>query len=314
MAAPFGVTCLLLWHAGSFEKFWFWTFTYARVYTSEVPLSEGITLFAQTFPPILKQNAGLWILAGVGLTRLWWKKEYWPSAAFATGLLFFSFLAVCPGLYFRGHYFILLLPAVGLLVGAAVRGRPSLCAFGAALLLSIFAQREFLFRANPIQASRELYGREVFPEAIPVSNYIRAHSGDSSRIAVLGSEPEIYFYAGRLSATTYIYMYSLMESQPYAPVMQVELIREVTAAAPEFVVEVGGDASWQKLPAPVFAWWAGYQRLHYHVVGIADIISDDHTEYRWDAGAQGYHPRSSTYLALYRRNNTVAESSLHPSK
>ena len=29
---PFGVTCLILWKAGVFSKFWFWTFVYAREY------------------------------------------------------------------------------------------------------------------------------------------------------------------------------------------------------------------------------------------------------------------------------------------
>jgi hypothetical protein len=34
LAAPFGLTCLLLWRAGVFEKFWFWTFIYARYYAA----------------------------------------------------------------------------------------------------------------------------------------------------------------------------------------------------------------------------------------------------------------------------------------
>jgi len=62
MAAPPVATGLYLWHAGVFEKFWFWTFTYARAYVSEVPLSEAPTLFAGTFLPLVTQNAhsGFW--------------------------------------------------------------------------------------------------------------------------------------------------------------------------------------------------------------------------------------------------------------
>jgi len=312
LAAPFGLACLLLWCAGVFEKFWFWTFTYSRVYVSEVSLSEGSTLFVERFLPILKQNVALWILAAAGLMRLWWKKAYWPSAAFATALLFFSSLAVCPGLYFRENYFILLLPAVALLAGAAVRKRLSAYVFGAALLLSIFAQREFLFRMSPLEASREIYGQNPFPEAIPVASYIRAHSQKSSRIAVLGSEPEIYFYANRHSATSYIYMYGLMESQPYALTMQEDMIREVTTAAPEFVVEVAGNTSWlrdKKSPARIFEWWSGYRPQHYRLVGVADIISDDRSEYRWDTAAEGYQPRSDSYLTVYRRKDALTAAS-----
>ncbi len=42
------------------------------------------------------------------------------AAPFLLGLLLFSFIGVLPGLTFREHYFILLLPAVAFLVGAAV--------------------------------------------------------------------------------------------------------------------------------------------------------------------------------------------------
>jgi hypothetical protein len=306
LAVPFGLTCLLLWRAGVFEKFWFWTFTYARVYVSEVSLSEGAARFAARFLPILKQNAALWILAAAGLVRLWWRKEYRPSALFPTALLFFSFLAVCPGLHFREHYFILLLPAVALLAGSAIGKSWSAYVFGAALLLSIFTQREFLLRMSPLEASRELYRRNPFPEAVPVASYIQAHSQKSSRIAVLGSEPEIYFYADRRSATPYIYMYTLMESQPYALTMQEEMIQGLAATAPEFVVEVTGNMSWlrdKKSPARIFEWWSRYRPQHYRLVGIADIISDDETEYRWDAAADGYQPQSDYYLAVYRLTN-----------
>ena len=48
---------------------------------------------------------------------------------FAVGFLFFSFLSVCPGFYFRQHYFILFLPAVALFagVGAYFASLPARC-------------------------------------------------------------------------------------------------------------------------------------------------------------------------------------------
>ncbi len=314
LAAPFGATCLLLWRAGVFEKFWFWTFTYARAYASEVSPVDGIILFAAAFLPILKQNAALWMFAVVGLVR-WRKEASGRTAVFASALLAFSILSVCPGLHFRGHYFILLLPAVAILAGAAVRERLSYCVFGVALLLSVFIQRDFLFRLNPLEVSRQIYGRNPFPEAIPIASYIRAHSQKSSRIAILGSEPEIYFYAHRHSATSYIYMYGLMESQPYALSMQEDMIREITLAAPEFVVEVAGNKSWlrnEKSPTRIFAWWSGYHPQRYRQVGVADKISDDRTDYRWDSAADGYRPRSDYHLVVFRREDSLTPNSSEP--
>ena len=43
--------------------------------------------------------------------------EHVAIAVFLLGFLFFSALALCPGFYFRLHYFILVLPAVSLLAG-----------------------------------------------------------------------------------------------------------------------------------------------------------------------------------------------------
>ena len=42
---PFGITCLILWRVGVFEKFWFWTFVYAREYVSMVPILVWFGVF-----------------------------------------------------------------------------------------------------------------------------------------------------------------------------------------------------------------------------------------------------------------------------
>ena len=60
-----------------------------------------------------------------------------------------------------------------------------------------------------------------------IADYLREHTTPDDTIAVLGSEPEIYFYSHRHSATGYIYTYPLMEPQKYARQMQEEMIREI---------------------------------------------------------------------------------------
>lgn len=301
---PFAVTCLLLWRAGVFPKFWFWTFTYAREYATETSIGEGVSALLENIEPLMKQNAPLWLLAAVGLVLIWRRRENRDAARFATAFLAFSFLAICPGLYFRDHYFVLMLPAVALLAGASVCSRTMYFVFGAALVVSLGVQHRFLFQVSPLEACRELYGRNPFPEAIPVADYIQKHSDKDARVAVLGSEPEIYFYSNRHSATSYIYMYGLMEAQPYALAMQNEMTKEVEASAPQFVVQVSGNASWlqnQQSPTLVFDWWYQYGARNYRLVGIVDILSKNHTEYRWAEAAEAYQPKSSYFLAVYQR-------------
>jgi Dolichyl-phosphate-mannose-protein mannosyltransferase len=311
---PLALTGLALWKAGVFGRFWFWTVTYAREYAGENSLSDGIDAFSSNFYQVVRGDLAVWIAAAVGLMLIWWKKKNRPAAIFVTGLLIFSFLALCPGLYFRSHYFILMLPAVALLAGAAAscagellpgsRARHGVYGlFGIVLLFPVAVQRQFLFQLTPLQASRALYGPEPFQEAIQIGAWIRAHSANNSLVAVLGSEPEIPFYADRHSASGYMYVYPLMESQPFALTMQEELIHDVETARPEYVVVVGIVGSWtqeRRSPTLIFDCWLAYNPQHYRKVGVIDLISSKHTEYRWDH-VESYKFRSPNQVAVFKR-------------
>ncbi len=158
----------------------------------------------------------------------------------------------------------------------------------------------------PFEASRFMYASNPFPEAIQVADYIRNHSAKDSRIAVLGSEPEIPFYAKRHSVTGYIYTYALMENQPFALTMQNELIHDVETNHPEYVVVVGSNSSWLRTPnsaSRIFDWWSAYGLQYYKVVGLADIVSMDHTEYRWD-DVGTYKPQSPNLVVVYKRTGS----------
>ena len=317
VSLPLALTALALWWSGVFSKFWFWTFTYAREYAQEVQFSIGFDNMRLTFPDVIGPNLAIWIMALAGLVLIWWRRQNRFAAVFITGFLLCSFLAICPGLYFRLHYFVLMLPAIALLAGAAVEvvqmkwPRARWLAYGvfaAVLLLSVVWQREFLFQMTPLQLARSMYGKSPFPEAVQIASYIQAHSAPGSRVAILGSEPEIPFYAHRLSATGHIYTYGLMEPQPYALTMQDEFIRDIEYSQPDYVVFVTYQSSWLQLTKisslKILDWWAAYQPQRYkQIVGVADVISDSHTEYRWGADAGTYQLKSSVAVVVYQRTD-----------
>ena len=312
-ALPFALTCLILWMAGVFPKFWFWTFQYARAYASENTIADGVGNLKDELPSLVHGNAALWALAGVGLAAAWWTRESRPAAIFLTGLVVFSAMAVSPGLYFREHYFVLMLPAVALAAGVVAglgdsHGRSwrgwGVWLFAAVLMFCVVSQRNYLFRETPFAVSRELYSLNPFPEAIKVSEYIRRNSAPDARIAVLGSEPEIYFYSHRHSATGYIYTFALSEDQPFAQRMRDEMIQEVRTAQPEYVVLIDSLSLWAERSEgkpTVFSWWGGYGPGHYDIVGMADIVSENRTEYRWGAAAARYKPETDFIVAVYKK-------------
>jgi 4-amino-4-deoxy-L-arabinose transferase-like glycosyltransferase len=318
-ALPFSLTCLILWRAGVFAKFWFWTFSYAREYGAMVPFSQGLENFWGASSSVVGPAVLVWLIAATGLIALLWNPKARIHAVLVIGLLAFSFAAVCPGFYFREHYFVLLLPAVALLCGAAVSiltaflrdlfRNPAWAVipsffFVLALGAAVFHDGAFFFRIPPVVSCRTIYGQNPFPEALKIADYIARNSAEGDPIAVLGSEPEIYFYSHRRSATGYVYAYPLMEPQPFASDMQRQMISEIEKANPRFVVLVDIPQSWLRRAdsdTTILSWSDGYIRSGYQLVGIADLL-DEGTEYRWDNDAISYSPRSPFQVLLYQRS------------
>jgi hypothetical protein len=305
---PLVAVAALLAAQGVAGRFWFWTFRYAREYVSEVSVSEAFSAFALGFGTVTTATLVFWVIGAIGLAALWVARWEPRSRVIVTGLLVASFVATCPGFYFREHYFILMLPAVALLIGAAVgsmRHRAAaLAVLGAAIGLYAVRERTYLFSMGPRELSRAMYGTNPFVEAVEIGSYIKQHSDPSDRIAVLGSEPEIYFYADRKAATGYIYTYALMESQRFASQMQAEMIKEVESAHPRYLVFVRIDHSWLVSPSSdqrIVGWARDYVGRCYDLVGVADLFSEEKSGIVWDAAAQSYEAQSDNLVYTFRR-------------
>ena len=316
-ATPFALTCLWLWRAGVFQRFWFWTFTYARLYGTMMSLSDAREAFWENVSGVIGPGVFIWILAVLGLAVLFWNRQNLDKIFFLIGFLLFSFLAVCPGFSFREHYFILLLPAIGLLTGAAVgltaqqlRDRPKLRSlrfipamlFVIAFGYTISAEWEFLFAVDPITACRWRYGSNPFHEAAEIGVFLKTHCSPSASIAVIGSEPEICFYSQLHSATGYIYTYPLMEEQPYPLTMQKEMISEIERAGPEFIVFVQVPVSWLRHPdSPdlVFNWAQKYAADQYELAGLVERL--DTPRYWWGEDVKTADPSSPYLLQIVKR-------------
>ncbi|MBL7069564.1 MAG: glycosyltransferase family 39 protein [Candidatus Omnitrophica bacterium] len=306
---PFGLMVFLFICTGDFAKFWFWTFTYAREYISSCPLPIGLISLHRNITGIIKAFPLLWVFTGIGLAALFLNKKIRPRSLFIESFLIFSFLSICPGLYFRPHYFILILPAVALLAGIGMvslgKNKKILISLliSAALLYSGYQNRMIFFKLSPPDFSRMTYGHNPFIESLEIARYIKARTKADDRILVLGSEPQIYFYSGRRSATKYIYVYPLMEDHRYALSMQEEMINDIKRARPEFILFVNIPTSWlmkQKSERLLFDWFDDYSKVYYKKVGMVDIISPRLTVYRWDEESIDYTPRSNTWISIYK--------------
>jgi len=315
---PFILTCALIIHASDFTRFRLWTFQYAYAHSGVITFGEGINTMMMVVVPLFKAAPGLWSLAFLGLLLLG-ESSLCPWRGFIAGFAFFSFVAVWPG--WRGHYFIQLLPAAGLLAGVVFRALPAVLArlkfglFPMTISLPVFAVAMFsplvqwsdiYFLLNPPQASRVIYtSMDPFPESVEVGRYLAAHSSPESRIAVLGSEPQIYFYCHRRAATGYICTFPLMEPQPYALQMQKEMIRQIEQARPDFVVFVHVKSSWWQYRdsnPTILDWFGHYQRKQLELVGLVEMWPDQPTQYHWfDQPVTDVQTSAESWLAIFKR-------------
>lgn len=287
--------CLVMVWAGVFKKFWFWTVDYARTYVAQVPLSEAWNSFTYGFSPIAGCAVLLWILIGFGIGCLVTRTIHGRARRFLLVYAILSFAAICPGFYFRPHYFVLLLPCAALLGAAAIYAISQwlsriawLSKLVPAILIIIclgqaaYQQRQFLFLMTPTEACRAAYSINPFPESLEIASFIRSHTAPNDTIAILGSEPQICFYSQRRSASGYIYMYPLMENHSFALQMQKDFIRETEVKKPKYLVFVNVPLSWLRRSDShnlLFEWADQYQK-NFRVTGVTAIYGNQ-TVYHW---------------------------------
>ena len=318
---PYAAAGWLLYRAGVFHEFWFWTVSYAGEY-SKVGFHRAVRAFVENFGAVINPAIPVWILSIVGMTAPFWNKTARRHRGFLAGFLLCSFLALCPGAYFRPHYFVLFLPAVALLVGvaimaaaenlAAIPNRFSRLIPVAALLLcfgySVFHQRWTYFVLSPTEVFEQTYPGSPFIAAVTIGNYLKQNSSQTAQIAVLGSEPEIYFYAHRHSATGYLYMYSLIVRHKYTARMRQQMIDQLNTNHPEYVVYVDVLDSWGNRnggaeTSSFLSALSEFMDRQYERVGVAEISDQNRGTpiWVWGDDAKGYLPQSQKIIYVLRR-------------
>jgi hypothetical protein len=313
LIVPVALLLAVILSGGTFHRFWFWVVEYASAYGSIVKFDEGWYNLKYTTQLIWDHLALICICTGVGLfftiRGKLQKNTNWILFLFAC----FSLLALLPGWYFRHHYFVFIAPLCSMFIGVGFyvfqKTEPKwkylpLLLFGTVLCENILSHEHYYFITSPINVVKETYYGK-FPESIEIGNFLASHTKPSDRIAVLGSEPQIFFYSKRRSVSGYIYMYSLMELQPYARRMQDELIADIEQKKPGYIVLYKISHSWTAKAGSdlhIIDWSTKYIDTYYSVAGIVEIIDVYNVQYMWGSDAQKYTPLSQEVIYIYKRN------------
>jgi hypothetical protein len=326
VAAPIVLTGLILWRAGVWDKFWWWTVTYARVHATALPLADGEARLAG-FLTHLSWDGLFWALALAGLCCVMIGKSGADEKFFFLSWLFFSCAAICPTFQFTTHYFVLMLPVVALLAARALtpaatwlasqplalaRGAPWIL-FGLAWAAVACSHLDMFLARGPEEAAALIYYANNF-EVYPVlADYLRRQSPPTAKLAVFGSEPELLFCAHRRSVTGYIYMYDLVQNQPYRQRMDKEMISEVERGHADYVVFVNLVFSWLPYPPDSFApfekWMLDYTARQYEPCGV---VTFQPNRYFWGPDCFRHVPPGHRFVVIYQRKGKAPISARLP--
>lgn len=312
---PLLLMLLILAMNQAVDSFLFWSVEYSLRYVSGLEPALGWFYLTTNFGAILKANPAVWALALLGLVVVLRRGRISVEFASLVPLTVLSVLAVIPGFYFRPHYFLITLPATTLLFGVGLtalgsripdqwRNTAPLGLILFVALLSIAAHRDVLFRLEPDEISRRIYGRNPFVESTRIAGELASRSGPEDTIAIVGSEPQILFHARRKSATSYIYTYPLMESHPFARQMQDEMIAQIETGQPRLLVFVNVATSWlatAESDQHILNWVQQYWGAHYRRVGVIELPPEGPSRFRW--GDNPAAPQGDSWLVVFERES-----------
>jgi hypothetical protein len=302
---------------GAWGPFYDCVIGYNLSYVGRVPLSNYLRIFWANFSQTLPGLWPIYVLAPAGV--IW---QAGAAAPWVIGWLACSFLGVCPGGFFRPHYYQQAVPALAVLAGSAIadlsrRWRlPRLVPYAAAALVVLYGVLSGLWYYGPTPAvakCRRLYGTNPFPEATGVAHVIGERTTDKDSVFVFGSEPEILYYAGRKSATRYIYLYPLFMPSPDAAARQQEVLAEVRSAKPKDIVTVFVRMSFLRAPGSPLAIFDEVKDLleNYHILAVVlsnprnptELLVGPGAQQLWDKFPMWYDRPFWGTLAVWERND-----------
>jgi len=284
LGTPLAAAFLSIAVSGTLDRFLFWSFTYARAYASILDINDAPHYFRSGFLPLFQTTLLLWLVAGLGFAGVFLTDTLKPHRVLIMSFLAGGFLAVTPGFIFRPHYFILLIPAAALSFGLGIefiktffarahapwlRIAPPMIVVVTALASTVAAHADVFFSLSPRAITRLTYGGQPFSLSLPIARFIQERSDREDRIGIIGSEPQIPFYAQRRPASGYLYINSTTEPQPYAAKMREEFMREIESAAPRFLLYCQLTPGWYatgEAEKELLRWFRAYAGEHYRFV------------------------------------------------
>ena len=253
----------------------------------------------------------------ISLLLIWFLVKFPSRGWFYLGLMLVAWAAIFKAPY--SHYYIMLMPFMAIVAAVALNSlavkiteiikRPKWCGAVAltlgllTILLVIWPVRNYYLMPPADLLVRFASPLNPFVEAPIVARRVALLSQPEDRVFIAGSEPEILYYAKRLSPTRFSGgMYGLMMEHPKALEYQREVVDTLEKHPPKLIVFVRSNFSWlrqEKSPTLILDYTIKLLREHYEVIG--GYVQRDEAAY-WEEPLK-IENETSCSLLLFRRKD-----------
>jgi 4-amino-4-deoxy-L-arabinose transferase-like glycosyltransferase len=317
-----GVMLLPVFIMGAADEMYYWTIDVSKHYVSNVPLAIGWKLFLSNAINIFSDYILFAVVSLAGIIGVFFLDIRSEHKAYLWVFLLFSLLTIIPGLRFYGHYWIQIMPVISIFVGACSfwikstfekkqPGKEGLktmltMAFIAIIAVpTIYAEWNYYTDPDYKKIMHEVYGiSNQFNEALILGEKLKQNTGPEDRIALIGSEPELFIYSDRKSVSRHAYFSFIVRNLPDHEKWQKEYAKDIAEGKPKYII-------YFKSPLSIFAernaslwilqWLSIYLLKHYHIAGIIDTHSADKTVFISNNEVKTYQPQGIP-IYVFERN------------
>ncbi len=315
-----GFFLFLILKNGAYSQMNYFVFDVAKEYVKSLDFDFGMQRLSASIKDITTGYMAYWWIGGLGVVLPWMSSsmELYKKLGISV-LAIMSFACVVPGLRFYGHYYLLFMVGLALLIGAAVYSISMIVekklqwTFGNMIAAALFLvptifiisnQKDYYFNDSNYKTIREVYGENPFPETKAIADYIKANSRSNGPIAVFGSEPQIYFETHRKCVSRHSFLAFTSPQNEAAKNWREEFKADVEKAKPEYCIIVVQGFSWlfpddknQDLLQYAFKY---VNDNKYDMVGVAEIGGGNKPNIIWGDAAKTYKPKTQSFVYVLR--------------
>lgn len=245
LSSPFIFFVLYFIYHDSLSFFLDYCFTYNIDYATTLSPSHAFTLLSSQIGMIRNTDIIIWTIFLISFIFFIRSSTLFFYRLLIINLLIGSMIAIAMGRYFYGHYFIVILPFMGITIGlfANISFKKiklhviQICLFSI-YIISLFLYSPY-FRLSNANLIEHINGTSnPFYQSVAVGEFLKKRAQPQSTAYILGSEAQILFYSGLKSASSIFYFYPLMQPSLIQKIIRQKTLADIRRNSPSYVIQV----------------------------------------------------------------------------